>query len=249
MKFCVFTLGCKVNRYESDVMIEKLSRCGYEVTDSLEYADAYIINTCSVTAEADKKSRQAVARVLKFNPEARVYIMGCSSQYDFMQFADKPNISLISGTASKAAMLDNIMSGISPLNFPPCLMAPLPDIYEQEGIPHPSKSRGLLKVQDGCNNFCSYCIIPYLRGRSRSRSLKSIIEEAWLQSRYTDEIVITGINISAYGKDIGSDLTEMVKALSVVPVRKRFGSLECGVINDGLLSGMGDFGFCNHFHL
>ena len=88
MKFCVFTLGCKVNRYESDVMIEKLSRCGYEVTDSLEYADAYIINTCSVTAEADKKSRQAVARVLKFNPEARVYIMGCSSQYDFMQFAD-----------------------------------------------------------------------------------------------------------------------------------------------------------------
>lgn len=249
MKFCVFTLGCKVNRYESDVMIEKLSRCGYEVTDSLEYADTYIINTCSVTAEADKKSRQAVARVLKFNPEARVYIMGCSSQYDFMQFADKPNISLISGTASKAAMLDNIMSDISPLNFPPCLMAPLPDIYEQEGIPHPSKSRGLLKVQDGCNNFCSYCIIPYLRGRSRSRSLKSIIEEAWLQSRYTDEIVITGINISAYGKDIGSDLTELVKALSVVPVRKRFGSLECGVINDGLLSAMGDCGFCDHFHL
>lgn len=249
MKFCVFTLGCKVNRYESDVMIEKLSRCGYEVTDSLEYADAYIINTCSVTAEADKKSRQAVARVLKFNPEARVYIMGCSSQYDFMQFADKPNISLISGTASKAAMLDNIMSGISPLNEPPCLMARLPDEYEDEPIPFPSKTRGLLKVQDGCNNFCSYCIIPHLRGRSRSRALDSVLSEAKIQAEYTKELVVTGINISAYGKDIGITLTDLVNKLSEVNVRKRFGSLECAAIDEGLLAAMKRADFCDHFHL
>ena len=249
MKYCVFTLGCKVNKYESDAMMRKLSDMGYEVTDRLERADAYIINTCSVTAEADKKSRQAVSRVLKFNPEASVYIMGCSSQRDIMQFADKPNVRLITGTAAKSKMLRNITSGISPLNFPPSLMAKLPTVYENEPLPLFSRTRGLLKVQDGCNNFCSYCIIPYLRGRSRSRSIASVVDEATKQAELTKELVLTGINLSAYGKDISSSLSELVRALGSVKARKRLGSLECEVIDDDLLSAMGESGFCDHFHL
>ncbi len=249
MKFVVFTLGCKVNKYESDAMMRKLSDNGFDVSDRLEPADAYIINTCTVTAEADKKSRQAVSRVLKSNPDARVYIMGCSSQRDLMQYADKPNVSLITGTASKSAMLENIMAGISPLNYPPSLMAPLPTVYEQEPFPFPSRTRSLLKVQDGCNNFCSYCIIPYVRGRSRSRGLDSIADEARRLAIETKEIVLTGINLSAYGKDTGSSLAELVRSLSDINVRKRLGSLECEVIDDELLSAMRDGGFCEHFHL
>lgn len=249
MKFVVFTLGCKVNKYESDAMLRKLSDNGFEVSDKLEPADAYIINTCTVTAEADKKSRQAISRVLKLNPNARVYIMGCSSQRDIMQYAEKPNVSLITGTASKSAMLENIMAGISPLNYPPSLIAPLPTEYEDEPFPFPSRTRSLLKVQDGCDNFCSYCIIPYVRGRSRSRSLSSISEEANKLSLETEEIVLTGINLSAYGKDIGSSLEKLVRALGGVSVRKRLGSLECEIIDDGLLTAMRDCGFCDHFHL
>ena len=249
MKYCVFTLGCKVNKYESDAMMRKLSEGGYEVTDRLERADAYVINTCSVTAEADKKSRQAIARVLKFNPNALVYIMGCSSQRDLLQYADKPNVRLIAGTASKTQMLDNITAGISPLNLPPVLMAPLPEKYEDEPFPLISRTRGLLKVQDGCDNFCSYCIIPYLRGKSRSRDLKSVVEEAARHAEVTKEIVLTGINLSAYGKDNGSSLAELVRALKGVNARKRLGSLECEVIDDELLSAMVESGFCDHFHL
>lgn len=248
MKFSVFTLGCKVNRYESGSMMSKLASCGYEVTDAIEYADAYIINTCSVTAEADKKSRQAVSRVLKCNPNALVYVMGCSSQNDAMQF-DRPNVRLICGTASKCAMLDNIIAGISPLNLPPSLIADLPEKYETEPAPIGSRTRGLLKVQDGCNNFCSYCIIPHLRGRSRSRPIDSVIEEAAQTAEHTKEIVLTGINLSAYGKDVGLTLTDLVKALKGVDVRKRLGSLECEVIDEGLLSAMKDSGFCDHFHV
>lgn len=249
MKFVVFTLGCKVNKYESDAMMRKLSENSFEVSDRLEPADAYIINTCTVTAEADKKSRQAVSRVLKFNPNARVYIMGCSSQRDIMQYADKPNVALITGTASKCALLETVMAGIAPLNYPPSLVAELPTVYEDEPFPLPSRTRSLLKVQDGCNNFCSYCIIPYVRGRSRSRALVSVVEEAKKQALETEEIVLTGINLSAYGKDIGSSLAELVRALADVNVRKRLGSLECEVIDEELLSAMRVGGFCDHFHL
>lgn len=249
MKFVVFTLGCKVNKYESQAMMRKLAENGFEVSDKLEYADSYIINTCSVTAEADKKSRQTVGRVLKYNPCANVYIMGCSSQNDVMQYADKPNVRLITGTASKVRLLDTVLAGIAPLNYPPSLLAPLPQSYEDELYPLPSRTRGLLKIQDGCNNFCSYCIIPYLRGRSRSRDLDAIVHEAEAQASYTKEIVVTGIHISAYGKDIGLSLVDLVTALGAVGVRKRFGSLECEVVDDTLLAAMRDNGFCDHFHL
>lgn len=245
MKFVVFSLGCRVNQYEGRSMIAELKKRGHEATDALEYADCYIINTCSVTMEADKKSRQAVARVLKLNPSARVIICGCSSQNDAKQYQNKKNVSIISGSSGKMSLIDSIMSDIivgNIVNNPPLE-------YEDDLVGELTKTRGYIKVQDGCNNFCSYCIIPYLRGRSRSRALSSVVAEATEMAKQTNEIVITGINVSDYGRNIGLGLIDLVRALKEIPVRKRFGSLECTVIDRELLLAMRDSGFCDSFHL
>ncbi len=245
MKVVVFSLGCKVNQYEGQSLIKKLRDSGVEATDALERADCYVINTCSVTLEADKKSRQAVARVLKLNPNAKVIICGCSSQNDPKKYENKPNVSVISGVSGKMNLFESIMSDIVQGN----IVQNPPLCYEDDLTGELTRSRGFIKVQDGCNNFCSYCIIPYLRGRSRSRKLSSIIDEAKDMATKTQEIVITGINVSAYGLDIGLTLLDLVKAFSLVPVRKRFGSLECTVITDELLTAMKESNFCPSFHL
>ena len=245
MKFVVFSLGCKVNQYEGRSIIKELENRGFEATDALEKADCYILNTCSVTAEADKKSRQAVARVLKLNPDAKVVICGCSSQNNPKPYENKPNVRLISGTSGKMSIIDSIMSDIVQGN----IVKNPPSEYEDDLYGELTKTRGFIKVQDGCNNFCSYCIVPYLRGRSRSRKLESIVKEAKSMAEKTLEIVVTGINVSAYGKDISLSLCDLVEALNDIPVRKRFGSLECNVIDERLLSLMVKGGWCDSFHL
>ena len=245
MKFVVFSLGCKVNQYEGRSIIKELENRGFEATDALEKADCYILNTCSVTAEADKKSRQAVARVLKLNPDAKVVICGCSSQNNPKPYENKPNVRLIGGTSGKMSIIDSIMSDIVQGN----IVKNPPSEYEDDLYGELTKTRGFIKVQDGCNNFCSYCIVPYLRGRSRSRKLESIVKEAKSMAEKTLEIVVTGINVSAYGKDISLSLCDLVEALNDIPVRKRFGSLECNVIDERLLSLMVKGGWCDSFHL
>ena len=251
LKVVVFSLGCKVNQYEGRAMVEKLEENGFYATDKLEPADAYIINTCSVTAEADKKSRQAVARMLKLNPNAKIYICGCSSQNNPAQYEDKPNIRMIFGSFGKISAISSIMSDIvlDDIHKPLVNVCSMPEKYEDDLSPELTKSRAFLKVQDGCNNFCSYCIVPYLRGRSRSRSIESVVAEAKDVCMKTREIVITGINVSAYGLDCGSSLSELIDALACVPVRKRFGSIECTVITDELLEKMKAAGFCDSVHL
>lgn len=245
LKVVVFSLGCKVNQYEGRAMVEKLEENGFYATDKLEPADAYIINTCSVTAEADKKSRQAVARMLKLNPNAKIYICGCSSQNNPAQYEDKPNIRMIFGSFGKISAISSIMSDIvlDDIHKPLVNVCSMPEKYEDDLSPELTKSRAFLKVQDGCNNFCSYCIVPYLRGRSRSRSIESVVAEAKDVCMKTREIVITGINVSAYGLDCGSSLSELIDALACVPVRKRFGSIECTIITDELLEKMKAAGF------
>ena len=249
MKFVVFSLGCRVNQYEGQSMIKRLISLGYEATDKLEKADYYILNTCSVTSEADKKSRQAVSRVKKFNPNAKVFVLGCSSQNDSTKFAEKEGVILIGGVADKMEFVTKILDTLSVNCDKKVEIAPLPTTYEDDFSPSLTNSRAFIKVQDGCNNFCSYCIIPYLRGRSRSRQLSSIVEEAQSLIGKTRELVITGINVSAYGKDINLSIVDLVKALGFLPMRKRFGSLECTVINEELLQAMKDNGFCGSFHL
>ncbi len=252
MKGVVFSLGCKVNQIEGQAMLSKLIEYGVEVSDKLEFADFYVINTCSVTSEADRKSRQTVARVLKLNPYARVYLCGCSTQNSVDRFLDKKNVRIIGGTNGKLALIDSIMSDIVSENTDnPVVYSSQPaEKYEELGyVCSQSKTRAFVKVQDGCNNFCSYCIVPYLRGRSRSRDIEHIINDCKTQAKNANEIVISGINISSYGVDFGSSLVDLVYALKDIPVRKRFSSMECNVISRELLTAMKESNFCEHFHL
>lgn len=240
MKACVFTLGCKMNEVESESLMSGLASLGFEVTDELCQADLYLLNTCAVTAEAERKSRQAVARMRKFNETAPVLVCGCASHLHPQSFLEREGVTVVTGAQKK----DKILSLLKEKGFFPetdervfCEMPP----------PKRTKTRAFLRIQDGCNRFCSYCIIPYLRGRTRSRSVESILDEA--KKCGAKEIVLTGIDISSY-QDGEVDLPALLKKLKEVPARIRLGSLEAGVVTEGLLSAMKDAGnVMPHFHL
>ena len=240
MKICVFTLGCKVNYSESASLIRGLKDMGYEVTDELEFADLYIVNTCAVTSEAEKKSRQVSARISAINPDARVIFTGCATEHSPESFASKQNAGLITGTFRKGDILNMLAEeGVR--------ISPQTKEYEELLPALTLRTRSYLKIQDGCNNFCSYCIIPYLRGRSRSRAPESIIKE--IEETSPIECVLNGINISDYkhGED---DLTALMQKLASVNCRIRLGSLEVGVIDDNLLSALKNLkDFAPQFHL
>lgn len=250
MKAVVFSLGCKVNQCEGQSIIAEFESAGVAATDKLEYADIYVLNTCSVTAEADRKSRQTVSRALRLNPAAKVYICGCSAQNDPTAFAGKQNVRIISGVSKKGELVEGILGDFSQeAHKPEIRVCALPSEYEESVLPRHTKTRSYIKIQDGCNNFCSYCIIPHLRGRSRSRSIESIVKEAEIAAKQTKEIVFTGIDVSSYGKDTGTTLCSLADALASLSVRKRLSSLECTAISDELLEALAKGGFCDHFHL
>jgi len=240
MKAVVFTLGCKVNGCESASLISGLKSLGYDVTDKLGYADLYIINTCAVTAEAEKKSRQTVARARKFNKSAKIIVTGCASQHSPDDFLKKEGVTLVTGANAK----DRIIEEINEVGF-----RKFDDegYYEKYLPENPSRTRAYIKVQDGCNNFCSYCIIPYLRGRSRSRKPENVVAE--IQRLSPLEAVITGINLSAYNyENIG--LKGLIDRLIDVNCRIRLGSLEVGIITEEFLSALKNLkNFAPHFHL
>ncbi len=240
MKIVVYNIGCKVNQCECESLAATLRKAGHTVFEDLVAADAYIINTCAVTQEAEKKSRQCVARVKKYNPDADIYVIGCASEKNMEQFITK-GVKYVSGTARKE-LAAKLCEGYSKYD--------LPAAYESLDYGESSRSRSFVKVQDGCNNFCSYCIVPYLRGRSRSRELGDIIMECNMRALDTDEIVLSGINLSAYGKDIGLSIIDLIKAVAQVNARIRLGSLEANVITGDFLEAISDAGnICKHFHL
>ena len=240
MKTAVINIGCKVNQCECDSLMTGLKQLGHEVSDELVFADNYIINTCAVTKEAERKSRQFVGKVKRINPKADVYVIGCASEKNAEQFSIK-GVKYVSGTAKKEAVLQMI-SGVH--------IADLPDEYEQLPLGTNFRARAYVKIEDGCNNFCAYCIIPYLRGRCRSRSIESIREECLKLAQDTDEIVLTGINVSCYGPDIGTSLGALILALSDLPARIRLSSLEANVIDEDFLQTLVKAGnVCPHFHL
>lgn len=239
MKICVFTLGCKVNFYESDSLINELNKLGYETTNKLEYADIYILNTCCVTNEGERKSRQLISRCKNFNENAKILVCGCASQKNPEQFKEK-NVNVIIGNANKAEIIDKINEE----NYKQ--LSELPLCYVDNLHSASQRVRAYLKVQDGCNNFCSYCIIPYVRGRSRSRDLKSVLLEAQDLSKNCAEIVLTGINLSDYKPS----LIELIENLKDVPSRLRLGSLEVNVITDDFMQRLVKIkNFCPQFHL
>ena len=254
-KISVFTLGCKVNQYDGDAMLAIFNEAGFEVAEGLEFADIYILNTCAVTAEAEKKSRQAVSRIIKVNPSAKIYVCGCASQNNFIQFA-KSGVVYISGTDKKTELARQIVAKyVNSSDMPQCVAEEkrfdISDKYEDNDGVYNLRTRHFIKVQDGCDNYCNYCIIPYLRGHSRSRSVESIIKELDGVRGSVKEIVVTGINLSAYGLDIGLSLAELLKKLSKYDdLRVRLGSLEVCVVNDAFLKATKKLKhFCPHFHL
>lgn len=287
MKVSVCSLGCKVNQYESDCMAKILSDRGYDVCEGLIAADCYIVNTCAVTHEAERKSRQMLSRIKKINPSAIIVVTGCASQKNPEPFIKDENVKSVSGCAQKYSLeffpdiniikdkyeqkissdefsdknissnkiLNGKISGSSISNnfnlvgSGKFLKKELPLLFEDCDGPLCFRERSFVKIQDGCDNFCSYCIIPYLRGRSRSRNEDSIVKECLRLSKISKEIVLTAINLSAYGKDNGSSLVSLIKKLSEINCRFRLGSLEAGFLNEETLSAMKKAGFCPHFHL
>ena len=239
MKAVVFTLGCKVNECESDALISGLKARGYEVSDKLEKADLYIVNTCAVTAEAEKKSRQTASRIKRISPDAKIIFTGCAAEKNYKAFADKSAAYLVTGVFNKNAIL-------SALDRTGIMIAENSTDYEELPAPTSLKARAFIKVQDGCDNFCTYCIIPHLRGRSRSRSADSVAKE--ISALNPAEAIITGINLSDYKGDGG--LTGLINSLKSVNSRIRLGSLEVGVIDDGFLQSLKNLkNFAPHFHL
>ena len=240
MKAVVFTLGCKVNECESDSLIASLEKRGYEVSDKLEKADIYIVNTCAVTKEAEKKSRQTASRIKKFNPDAKIIFTGCACQKDGASFTKKDAKYLVTGVFNKNLILDMLDQSGQKIALESA------EFTEME-FPKPLRTRAYVKVQDGCNNFCAYCVIPYLRGRSRSRNPLSVVDE--IKHLNAKEVVLNGINLSAYDYD-GVKLKGLIESLKGVDVRIRLGSLEVNVIDrEFLLALKGLKNFAPHFHL
>jgi threonylcarbamoyladenosine tRNA methylthiotransferase MtaB len=233
MKIGIITLGCKVNQYESGAIKQELESMGHQVVTDLEPCDLYILNTCAVTGIAEKKSRTHIAKIAKLNPQAKVIVCGCASEHNKEQFLKKPNVSVVIGNSGKNKIP-------SVLNEVGNLSVELTKQYEDFAFPTNSRTRAYLKIQDGCNNFCSYCLIPFVRGRSRSRDLNSIINEAKILSKTNKEIVLTGIDVSDYKIDGKPALKTLFSELSKIDCRIRMSSLECGVIDDELLQVLRD---------
>ena len=256
------SLGCKVNRYETDVMSQKLQESGYNIVAFDEKADIYIINTCSVTQIADHKSRQMLHRAKRKNPDSVVVACGCYVETDKENIKNDESIDLIVGNNKKKDIVEILAEyfaeeekektagGISMTD----INAPEQE-YEQMELGHmPGHTRAYIKIQDGCNQFCSYCIIPYARGRIRSRLEADILSEVEkLASDGCKEIVLTGIHISSYGVDRGeSELLQLLQKLNAIEgiERIRLSSLEPRIITEEMAQGMAALEkVCPHFHL
>ena len=238
----VITLGCKVNEYESQSILHQLKDAGYEITEGLKYADVYIVNTCAVTNTGERKSRQVMSKIEKLNPNAKIVVCGCAVQNNPNQFLENKNVVAIMGNSGK----DEILKLINNEN------KILPEIdhkcYKNMARPIETRTRQFIKIQDGCDFFCSYCLIPYVRGRSRSRDLTDIIDE--IKNTQANEIVLTGINMSDYRIDGSLALKTLIKEIDKLNKRFRISSIECLALDDEILEILArSKNFCPHFHL
>jgi len=244
MKVAFLTLGCKVNQYEADSLAQTMEQKGYQIVDGLDKdVDLVFLSTCAVTNEAERKSRQMVAKINKECPKAKIFVCGCASQHSPKDFESKNNVSVVVGASGKQWLTEMLeQSG--------CFVVDAPYDYENIDAPKKHRTRSYLKIQDGCNNYCTYCIIPYLRGRSRSRGLESIIVEAFNMAKASKEIVITGIDVSSWGEDIQLDMLDLVESLKTIKARIRFSSMEAKIITPEFLKTLQSMpNFCPHFHL
>jgi len=252
----ICTLGCKVNAYESEAVLEQFVQKGYEITDFDCVSNVYIINTCTVTHLGDRKSRQMIRRTKQLNPDSVLVVMGCYAQTAPEEIAQIPEVDIILGTGDKGRTAEVVETFLLERKKM-CLVSDIGEKQEFEELSvtsYEGKSRAFLKVQDGCNNFCSYCIIPYARGRIRSRSIENCVAEAKrLCENGFSEIVLVGIHLASYGKERGGpyliDLLSVLHEIEGIK-RIRMGSLEPTLFDDAFTEKVAALPkICKHFHL
>ena len=257
MKIAICTLGCKVNQYESQAMERELLRRGHALTDFDGPADAYIVNTCTVTAVSDKKCRNIIRRVRKNAPEAVVAVCGCYAQTDRSAVAAL-GVDLVSGSAGRMEFLDRLEGLLQSRGDPVVAVDEALSRRHFERLPAggaAGRTRAMLKVEDGCVNFCAYCIIPYARGPVRSLPLDEAVEQARrLAGEGWREVVLTGIEISSWGQDLktGRTLTDLIEAVCAAApeLRVRLGSLEPRTVTEDFCRRCAALpNLCPHFHL
>lgn len=256
MKAALHNLGCKVNAYETEAMQQILEEAGYEIVPFSEYADVYVINTCSVTNMADRKSRQMLHRAKKQNPDAIVVGAGCYVQTKEAQALVDESIDIVIGNNKKHELVPLLREYEASHRKTACVA----DInhekqaYEELSLSRTAEhTRAFIKVQDGCNQFCTYCIIPFARGRVRSRELPDVLQEirTLAKSGYR-EVVLTGIHLSSYGMDNGETLLHLIEAVHELDgiERIRLGSLEPRIVTDAFAKRLSELPkICPHFHL
>lgn len=254
MKVCFFTLGCKVNQHETGAMQELFRRRGYTICTDSEPADIYIVNSCTVTAVGDKKSMQWLRRAKRSNPQAITVLTGCYPQA-YPDMAAEAPADIVVGNADRCTLVDRVerfaAERIRSVDILPHCTG---ELYEDLPAAQPAgHTRAFLKIEDGCNRFCAYCVIPYARGRVRSRSEESVLEELrQLTAQGYREFVISGINLSCYGNDIGSDLATLTEKAAAIPgvERIRLGSLEPDLLSDETWQRLAAIPqLCPQFHL
>ena len=263
-----YTLGCKVNQYETNAMEQQFIKNNYEIVENTQKADIYVINTCTVTNMAERKSRQMLRRVKEINPSAVLVVCGCYAQVAKNELEQIPEIDIILGINEKneiVQIVENYMEKMAEQDKK-SQKAEIDDVSKQKefldfgDVTYTEKNRAVVKVQDGCNMFCSYCIIPYARGRIRSRKIESVVSEIEkIAKEEIKEVVITGIHVASYGKDFDNEntskkirLIDLLEAINKIDGidRIRLSSLEPTIVDEEFATRLSKLDkICDHFHL
>jgi len=257
MKVAFTTLGCRVNQYESEAMAEKFIREGYEVVAFDELSDVYVINTCTVTNMGDKKSRQMISRARRLNPEAIIVVVGCYSQIAPEEVSKIEGVNVVLGTRNKG----DIVYWVNRSREEGKQIIQVNDVlknkvFEELNIEeYQDRTRAFVKIQDGCNRFCSYCLIPFARGAVCSKEPEKVIEEVKkLAANGFKEIILSGIHTASYGVDLKDkvtlvDILEAVDSIEGIE-RVRIGSIDPTFFTEGVIEKLVTFKkLCPHFHL
>lgn len=253
--FSILTLGCKVNQYESEAMSELFEKEGYRQVENEDFSDVYIVNTCTVTNLSDRKSRQFIRRAKRQNPDAVVAVVGCYSQVSPDEVKNIDGVDVVIGTTNRNKIVGLVEEAKNGEKFN--IVRDLKDVREFHNTTNfdsNNRTRAYMKVQDGCNRFCTYCIIPYARGPIRSREIEDAVKEAkTLAASGFKEIILTGIHIGSFGKDKGEKrLIDLIEAIAEVDgiKRIRLSSVEPNIIDEDFMKRAVATGkLCDHFHL
>ncbi len=255
-KVAFHTLGCKVNQYETHAMMELFKNADYDIVTDKDFADVYVINTCTVTNVGDRKSRQFIRKMKNKNPKAVVVVVGCYAQVAPEEVENLDGVDIVIGTHGRKEIVRLVENKDDDRGGQ--FVGDIMQVYEFEDLAlteYEGKTRAFIKIQEGCNQYCTYCIIPYARGNIRSRNKELVLEEVYrLAAAGYQEVVLTGIHIASYGKDLqeANYFLELLREINKIPgiLRIRLSSLEPNLIKESFLKELGKLDkLCPHFHL